>query len=93
MSKQLSPQDMRAVDLVLDRQSAQDGPQYADVHNGLGKRMRATEKLLSALKHLTVSPPPPDLLKRTRQRIKNAEKLTDSVSSPQNSQTQQHRHV
>jgi hypothetical protein len=73
MPKQLSPEDRRAVDLVLDGESMQRGPMYAAVNNGVGERMNAAERLLQLLDYLPAEEPPPDLVRRTMQRIEEAE--------------------
>jgi hypothetical protein len=73
MPKQLSPEDSRAVDLVLDGESMQRGPMYAAVNNGVGERMNAAEDLLQLLDHLPAEDPPADLIRRTMQRIEDAD--------------------
>jgi hypothetical protein len=73
MRKQLSPEDSRAVDLVLDGDSMRNGPMYAAVNNGVGDRMNVAENLLQLLDNLPAEEPPADLIRRTMQRIDEAE--------------------
>lgn len=73
MAKQLSPEDRRAVDLVLDRESMGSSAFYAAVNNGMGKRMQAVENLLHKLDALPAQDPAPNLTARVMERIAETE--------------------
>ncbi len=69
MPKQLKPEDRRAVDLVLDRESVGTTAMYASVTNGMGERISRVEKILHLLDHMEVEDPPADLTRRTLEHI------------------------
>lgn len=69
MSKQLNPEDSRAVDLVMDGDAMRNGPLYAAVNNQMGEKMAAVGQVLHLLDNLSIQDPPPDLIARTLERI------------------------
>lgn len=73
MPKQLKPEDRRAVDLVLDRESIGTSAMYASVTNGMGERIERVEKIIHLLDHMEVDEPPADLTRRTLEHIQQAE--------------------
>lgn len=81
MAKQLSPEDRRAVDLVLDRESVGSNALYAAVTNGMGKRIHAVENLLRMLDTLPAEDPAPNLVSRVMDRIAEAEQGVRHVPS------------
>ena len=79
MAKQLSPEDRRAVDLVLDRESIGNNAFYAAVTNGMGKRVQAVESLLHMLDTLPAEDPAPNLAARVMDRIAEADHASTSI--------------
>lgn len=72
MPKQLKPEDQRAVDLVMDRESVGTGAMYASVTNGMGERIERVEKIMHLLDQMPVDEPPADLTRRTLEHIQQA---------------------
>ena len=73
MPKQLKPEDRRAVDLVLDRDSVGAGAMYASVTNGMGECVKRIEKIVQLLDHMEVDEPSADLTRRTLELVAQAE--------------------
>lgn len=73
MPKQLKPEDRRAVDLVLDRDSVGTVAMYASVTNGMGERIERVEKIVKLLDHMEVDEPSADLTRRTLELVAQAE--------------------
>lgn len=91
MPKQLSPEDRRAVDLVLDRDSVGASAMYASVTNGMGQRMERVERLLSLLGEMEAGDPPADLARRTLDRIHEQQaRVHAPVRAPAADQTRPH---
>jgi hypothetical protein len=91
MTVQLSDQDRRVVDLLMDRAS---GAGNGNGHNGDGRaagmafspvggafasRIQAVEGMLQLLDHVPVSEPPADLVARTMRRIEEAAQALPGV--------------
>jgi len=81
MTVQLTDQDRRVVDLLMDRTSGTGNGNGN--HNGAGRavpavggefavRLQAVENMLQLLDHVPVSEPPSDLVARTMRRIEEA---------------------
>jgi hypothetical protein len=79
MFKRLGDDDRRAVDLLLERPNGVgDTPSVeqlfrAPVQGSFERRLEAVENLLSVLDEMPSEEPPPQLLARTLQRIREAE--------------------
>lgn len=79
MVKRLSDDDRRAVDLLLERPNGVgDTPSVeqlfrAPVQGSFERRLEAAEKLLSLLDEMPTEEPPPQLVARTLQRIRELE--------------------
>jgi hypothetical protein len=79
MVKRFSDDDRRAVDLLLERPNGVgDTPSVeqlfrAPVQGSFERRLEAAEKLLSLLDEMPAEEPPPQLVARTLQRIREVE--------------------
>jgi hypothetical protein len=86
MSKQLRPEDRRAVDLYFDRgaslMSDSDGGSYIAPGDVQPKRLEAVETVLSVLSAMSAAEPPADLATRTMQHIATAQPHPVHVQQP-----------
>jgi hypothetical protein len=79
MRKRLDDEDRRAVDLLLERPNGVgDTPPVeqlfkAPVGSGFERRLDAAEALLGLLDRMPADEPPPDLVSKTLQRIRDSE--------------------
>jgi len=90
MAKQLSHEDSRAIDLLLD-QNGQVAPVSAgsfgsfNVKSGkmnMKTRLRAADRMLRMLSHMPAADPPADLVRRTLQRIESTPVLSTEIDRP-----------
>ena len=82
MTVQLSDQDRRVVDLLMDRTSGSGNGNgnhngdaraaFSAVGGAFASRLQAVESMLQLLDHVPVSEPPADLVARTMRRIEEA---------------------
>ncbi len=88
MSKRLSTEDGHAIDLLLERPDGAAGRSlvemvFADpVESQFESRLDAAEKVLSLLDSMPAAEPSDDLVRRTMQRIEQAQRAPGAAQAP-----------